>query len=102
MLFFVIFIIQFHFVLIDDLSPAKANRIAAIRETAAALRERLAMESKRLTEMVQNKNVQQKLFLSTALSPQHKKKVKIPKETPTSASYFPGTVFSLLIVKYTR
>lgn len=42
-----------HFV--DVYETAKADRVAAIRATAAALRERLNMESKRLNELVHSK-----------------------------------------------
>ena len=86
------FNITFFFIL-DILSPSKANRIAAIRETAAALRERLMTESKRLTDLVQNKNNQRPLQAFSPRSrspPQFKQKVNIPRDEPTYSSHFPG------------
>ena len=42
--------------LYTDLEKSKADRIAAIRTTAAALRQRLDEEAKRLTSLVQKKS----------------------------------------------
>eukprot|EP00111_Clytia_hemisphaerica_P021715 TCONS_00063858-protein len=79
------------------MSPSKADRIAAIRQTATALRERLMEESKRLTGLVQNKQsttsmgATREKIKSPEPSASTLQRVTIPrKEEMTYASHFPG------------
>lgn len=54
-------------------------------------------ESKRLTDLVQNKNNQrppaQALSPTSKSPPQFNQKVNIPRDEPTYGSHFPGTNF---------
>jgi len=71
-----------------DIQSSKAERIAAIKETASTLRQRLMLESKRLADLVQTKQQQR----STSTSPP-----KIPQDSPTFSSFYPGSQFILFI-----